>query len=134
MAYAKELVGDAQLYAPVTAVVKTKSALAGESLQPGSPVVTLADLDHIWIRVYVPEDQYGKLKLGQNVDVSVDSFPKEVFRGRLVSIATDAEFTPKNAQTPEERVKLVFAVKITVENPDRRLKPEMPGDATIRVN
>ena len=133
VAYAKELVADAQLYAPVDSVVKTKSALAGESLQPGTPVVTLADLDHIWIRVYVPEDQYGKLKLGQSVDVAVDSFPKEVFRGKIVSISSEAEFTPKNAQTPEERVKLVFGVKITVDNPGRRLKPGMPGDATIHT-
>ncbi|MFI5385165.1 MAG: efflux RND transporter periplasmic adaptor subunit [Fimbriimonadales bacterium] len=133
VAYGKELVADAQLYAPADAVVKTKSALPGESLQPGTPVVTLADLDHIWIRVYVPEDRYGKLSLGQSVDVTVDSFPKETFRGRIVSISSEAEFTPKNAQTPEERVKLVFGVKIMVENPGRRLKPGMPGDATIHV-
>jgi len=131
--YAKELVGDAQLFAPADAVVKTKSALPGESLQPGTPVVTLADLDHVWIRLYVPEDRYGQLKLGQGVDVTVDSFPDKVFRGRIVSISSEAEFTPKNAQTPEERVKLVFGVKIVVENPGRSLKPGMPGDATIHV-
>lgn len=132
--YARELVSDTKLYAPVDAVVKTKSALPGEALQPGTPVVTLVDLDHIWIRIYVPEDKYGKLRLGESVDVSVDSFPKDVFRGHIVSIASDAEFTPKNAQTPEERVKLVFGVKIMVENPGRRLKPGMPGDATIHTD
>jgi len=131
--YARELVGDTRLYAPCDSVVKTKSALPGEALTAGSPVVTLADLDHIWIRVYVPEDQYGKLSLGQAVDVTVDSFPHERFKGTILSIASDAEFTPKNTQTPEERVKLVFAVKIGVENPGRRLKPGMPGDATIYV-
>ncbi|HLK15072.1 MAG TPA: efflux RND transporter periplasmic adaptor subunit [Fimbriimonadaceae bacterium] len=133
VAYARELVEDAQLFSPVDAVVKTKSSLPGEALQPGTPVVTLADLDHIWIRVFVPEDQYGKLRLGESVDVSVDSFPKEIFRGHIVSISSEAEFTPKNAQTAEERVKLVFGVKIMVENPGRRLKPGMPGDATIHV-
>jgi len=133
VAYAKELVEDTRLYAPSDGVVKTKSALPGESLQPGSPVVTLADLDHIWIRVYVPEDRYGQLRLGENVDVTVDSFPNRIFKGRIVSISSEAEFTPKNAQTPEERVKLVFGVKIAVENPGRCLKPGMPGDATIHV-
>lgn len=131
--YARELVQDAKLYAPSDGVVKTKSALPGETLSPGTPVVTLADLDHVWIRVYVPEDRYGKLNLGQRVDVTADSFPSETFHGRIVAISSDAEFTPKNAQTPEERVKLVFGVKISLDNPERKLKPGMPGDAAIRV-
>ena len=132
--YAQQLVADTRLYAPGDGVIKTKSALPGETLSPGTPVVTLADLDHVWIRVYVPEDQYGKLALQQPVDVTVDSFPNEIFKGKILSIASGAEFTPKNAQTPEERVKLVFAVKIAVENPNRKLKPGMPGDATIHVD
>jgi len=131
--YAKSMVSDTALYAPSDGVVKTKDSLVGETLSPGTPVVTLADLDHIWIRVYVSEDKYGALKLGQAVDVTVDSFPKEAFKRHIVSISSDAEFTPKNAQTPEERVKLVFGVKIMVENPGRRLKPGMPGDATIHI-
>jgi HlyD family secretion protein len=131
--YAGSLVADTKLYAPTDGVVKTKDSLAGETLNVGTPVVTLADLDHIWIRVYVPEDQYGGLKLGQAVEVKVDSFPKEIFPGKIVAINSDAEFTPKDAQTPEERVKLVFGVKIAVPNPGRRLKPGMPGDATIHV-
>ena len=131
--YAKQMVADTVLYAPTSGVVKTKDSLLGETLSAGTPVVTIADLDHIWIRVFVPEDQYGALKLGQSVDVKVDSFPKEIFRGHIVSINTDSEFTPKNAQTPEERVTLVFGVKIMIDNPGRRLKPGMPGDATIRT-
>lgn len=131
--YAQELVEDSYLYSPTDGVIKTKDSLVGETLSAGTPVVTVADLDHIWIRVYVPEDQYGAIKLGQSVDVKVDSFPKEVFRGKIVSINSDSEFTPKDAQTTEERVTLVFGVKIELENPGRRLKPGMPGDATIRV-
>ncbi|MDR3691869.1 MAG: efflux RND transporter periplasmic adaptor subunit [Fimbriimonas sp.] len=131
--YAKELVADTVLYAPTDGVIKTKDSQTGETLSPGTPVLTVADLDHIWIRVYVPEDKYGVLKLGQPVDIKVDSFPDRVFKGRIITISSDFEFTPKNAQTPEERVKLVFGVKIEIENSDRRLKPGMPGDAWIRV-
>ena len=132
--YAKAMVANTYLYAPNDGVIKTKDALLGETLSPGTPVVTIADLDHIWIRVFVPEDKYGVLKLGQSVDVKVDSFPHEKFRGQIVSIASEAEFTPKNAQTPEERVKLVFGVKISVNNPARKLKPGMPGDAWIHID
>lgn len=132
--YAQDLVADTKLFAPADGVIQTKSALPGEMLNPGTPVVSLVDLDHIWIRVYVPEDQYGKLSLGQPVDVTVDSFPKRKFHGQIASISSEFEFTPKNAQTPEERVKLVFGVKVFVENPGRELKPGMPGDATLRLH
>lgn len=131
VAYAKSMVGDTLLYSPTDGVVKSKDALPGETLNPGGSVVTVADLDHVWLRIYVPEDRYGALRLGQPVQVKVDSFPKEVFPGKIVAINSDAEFTPKNAQTPEERVKLVFGVKIALQNTGRRLKPGMPGDATI---
>ena len=131
--YAQALVEDSYLYCPTDGVIKTKDSLVGETLSAGTPVVTVADLDHIWIRVYVPEDQYGAISLGQTVDVKVDSFPKEIFHGKIVSINSDSEFTPKDAQTTEERVTLVFGVKIELDNPGRRLKPGMPGDATIRV-
>ena len=131
--YEREMVADTKLYAPTGGVIKTRDSLLGETLSAGTPVVTIADLDHIWIRVYVPEDKYGVLTLGQTVQLKVDSFPKDVFMGRIVSINSDAEFTPKNAQTTEERVTLVFGVKISIENPNRRLKPGMPGDATIRI-
>jgi len=131
--YAKTMLHNADIFAPTNGVIKSKDSLVGETVGVGSPIVTVADLDHVWIRVYVPEDKYGQLKVGQSVDVKVDSFPGQSFSGRIVSIATQAEFTPKNAQTPEERVKLVFGVKITITNPDRKLKPGMPGDAWIKV-
>ena len=131
---AQSQLGDASVYAPLSGVVETKSAEAGEVMTPGAPLVTVADLDHPWLRVYVPEDQYGRLKLGQKAKVSVDSYPGQVFTGKVVEIASDAEFTPKNVQTEQERVKLVFGIKINLENKDHRLKPGMPADAVVSVD
>jgi multidrug efflux pump subunit AcrA (membrane-fusion protein) len=79
----------------------------------------------------VPEDQLGKVNIGQDVEVQVDSFPDQIFRGTLVVIASEAEFTPRNVQTEEERVNMVFAVDVTIPNPDHKLKPGVPADATI---
>ena len=91
------------------------------------------NLDQVTLVLYIPENQIGRVQVGQLVTVQVDSFPDRVFIGRVSTIATEAEFTPRNVQTQEERVNMVFAVKVVIPNPDHALKPGMPADATILV-
>jgi HlyD family secretion protein len=103
----------------------------GEVVSPGSPVVTLADLDHIWLRAYVAETDLGRIHWGQDVTVTTDTYPGKQYHGRITFIASNAEFTPKSVQTTKERVTLVYRIKIDVDNPNRELKPGMPADAHL---
>lgn len=123
----------AVLKAPTAGVVLVKQAELGEIVAPGTPVATLADLEHIWMRAYVPETELGRVKWGQEVSVHTDTFPDKTYRGRVSFIASKAEFTPKSVETHRERVTLVYRIKIDVENPNRELKPGMPVDATIKL-
>ena len=118
---------------PLTGVVLIKNMEQGELANIGSPIVTIADLDNVWLRVYVPEPDIGKIKLGQDATVIVDSFPNKSFPGKVTEIASQAEFTPKNVQTKKERVNLVFGVKVSLSNPEHLLKPGMPADTEIIV-
>jgi HlyD family secretion protein len=111
--------------------VLEKNLEIGEIVFPGTPVLTIADIRDTWIKIYVGEIQMGRVKLGQKAFVSVDSYPNKKFEGRVTSISSKAEFTPKTIQTADERVKLMFAVKIAVPNPQQELKPGMPADAYI---
>jgi HlyD family secretion protein len=120
-----------KLYAPLAGRVLSKSREAGEMVQPGTPIVTLGDLSRPWVNVYVGERDLGKVHLGMKAWVTVDSFPEEPFAGRVTFVADRAEFTPKNIQTPDERVKLVYRVKVEVEPRDGALKPGMPADAVL---
>lgn len=122
------------LRAPFSGVVLTRQAELGEVVSPGTPIVTLADLDHIWLRVYLPETDLGKVHWGQDVDIRTDTYPGKAYRGHISVIASDAEFTPKSVQTEQERVTLVYRIKVDVENPNHELKPGMPADAYIKVN
>jgi HlyD family secretion protein len=131
---ARTKLGYCEVACPLTGVVLTKAAEPGEYLQPGSPVLTVADLDHPWLRAYINESDLGRVKLGQAVRVTADSFPGKVFDGRITFIASEAEFTPKQVQTHEERVKLVYRVKIEIDNPERELRPGMPADAHIDLD
>ena len=119
--------------APVGGLILELSIHEGELAAPGVTILTLGDLDEVTLTVYVPEDQLGKVNVGQDVEVEVDSFPNQLFRGTVVAIATEAEFTPRNVQTKEERVTMVFAVDVLIPNPDHALKPGVPADATIIV-
>jgi multidrug resistance efflux pump len=94
--------------------------------------MSIANLDEVTLVVYIPENRIGQVQLGQEVEVQVDSFPDRVFVGHVASIAGEAEFTPRNVQTQEERVNLVFAVKVRIPNPNHALKPGMPADATMQ--
>lgn len=116
--------------APVSGRVILKIAEQGELVTPGMPVVRIANLQTVWLKVYVPEPNM-RVKLGDRAEVVVDAYPDKRFEGRVTEIADKPEFTPKNVQTKEERVKLVFGVKITLANPQGELKPGMPADATI---
>ena len=122
------------LTAPMDGVVTSRSGQAGETATAGMPLVTVANLDKVTLVIYIPENRIGQVQVGQAVEVRVDSFPERVFVGRVASIAGEAEFTPRNVQTQEERVNLVFAVKVRVPNPDYALKPGMPADAVIVGN
>jgi len=119
------------LRAPFAGVVLTRQAELGEVVLPSTPIVTLADLDHPWLRVYVPETDLGKVHFNQAVDVKTDTYPDKTYRGRLSFISSEAEFTPKSVQTEKERVTLVYRLKVDVENPNYELKPGMPADAYI---
>lgn len=119
------------LTAPFTGVILVRQAELGEMATMGSPVVTLADLDHIWVRVYVPETDLGRVRWGQDVAVRTDTFPGKNYRGKISFISSEAEFTPKSVQTEKERVTLVYRAKVDVENPHHELKPGMPADVFI---
>jgi HlyD family secretion protein len=124
-------VAELKVFAPLAATVLTKAVEAGEVVAAGKPLVLLGDLDHPWIKIYVPETQLGKVRLGAPARVLVDSFPNLPFQGTVSWISDQAEFTPKNVQTAEERVNLVYAVKITIQNAERKLKAGMPADAEL---
>jgi HlyD family secretion protein len=120
------------LEAPMDGVVTSRSSRVGETATAGLPLLTIANLDDVTLVIYIPETRVGHVRLGQEVEVQVDSFPGRTFIGEVVHIAGEAEFTPRNVQTQEERVNLVFAVKVRIPNPEHALKPGMPADATIR--
>ena len=131
---AKLNLGYTELRAPLDGVILCQGAEPGEYLNPGSPVLTLGQMEKVWLRAYVNETDLGKVKLGQEVTVSTDTYPGETFPGRISFIASEAEFTPKFVQTHEERVKLVYRVKVELDNPDMILKPGMPADALIALS
>jgi HlyD family secretion protein len=128
---ARQQLDDMQLRAPLDAVVLYKAAEAGAFLGPGAPVVVVGDLDHPWLRGYVSGLDLGRIRLGQKVLVTVDAFPDRPVEGTLSFVAGEAEFTPKTVQTEEERVRLMYRVKVDLPNPDGLLKPGMPADAEI---
>ena len=121
------------LRAPVAGVVLVRDAELGEVMAPGTPVVTIADLDHLWLRGYVPETDLGRVRWGQDAAVRTDSFPGKSYHGRVSFISSEAEFTPKSVETHQERVTLVYRVKIDLDNPNHELKPGMPADAVIET-
>ena len=115
----------------MTGVVLSKNIEPGEYVSPGTPVVTVTDIGHVWLRAYVNETDLGRVRLGQKVAVHTDTFPGKAYEGTVAFIAPEAEFTPKTIQTTKERVKLVFRIKIDLDNPNGELKPGMPADATL---
>jgi len=119
------------LRAPFDGVITLRQAELGEIMVPGTPVVTLADLDHIWLRAYINETDIGKVRLDQSASVKTDTYPGKTYKGRVSFISSSAEFTPKSVETHAERVTLVYRIKIDIDNPSHELVPGMPADAIV---
>jgi membrane fusion protein YbhG len=126
-------IDDTLVTSPIDGVVLVKSAEVGEVLAAGTTVVTIGDIDHPWLRAYVNETDLGRVKLGQHAKLTTDSYPGKTYPGRISFISSEAEFTPKQIQTLEERVKLVYRIKIDVDNHSHDLKSNMPVDAEIQL-
>lgn len=123
----------ATVVSPINGTVIDRPFNAGEMATAGTGVFTVADLTKVTMTVYVPENRIGKIKLNDNVDLKTNSFENDVFKGTITKIAEKAEFTPASIQTKEQRINLVFAVTISLDNVDGKLKPGMPADATISL-
>jgi HlyD family secretion protein len=120
------------LRAPFSGVLLARESELGEVVQPGSTVVTVGDLDHVWLRGYVDEIDLGRIRFGSPAAITTDSYPGKHYAGRVSFISSEAEFTPKSVETHKERVTLVYRVKIdVVDNPQHELKPGMPADAHL---
>lgn len=119
------------VYAPGDGVVVERVAHVGELAVPGATLLTIANLDEVTLTIYIPEKDLGRVQLGQAAEVTVDAYPDRTFRGQVVHIASEAEFTPKNVQTKEERVSTVFAVKVRIPNLDHALRPGIPADTVL---
>jgi len=130
----KKTIADATIISPTSGIVTHKAVEAGEFVGPGTPLLIIADLDNVRLNIYVTEVELGRVRLGQLAEIRIDSYPDRVLSGTVVFISPEAEFTPKNVQTREERVKLVYRVKIEIPNPESILKPGMPADASIKTS
>lgn len=119
--------------APIDGFIVSRNLNPGEIAFPGAAILTMADLRHCWIKIYIPETKLGLVKIGQKAEIFVDTFPNKKYEGKVVFISPRAEFTPKTVQTKDERTKLMFAVKIDLPNPDLELKAGMPADAKIYI-
>jgi HlyD family secretion protein len=119
------------LFSPLNGIDLSDNIEPGEYVSPGTPVLTLGDMTHLYLRAYINETDLGRVKLGQRVRITTDAFTNKTFEGKISFIASQAEFTPKNVQTQKERVKLVYRIKVDVANPNLDLKPGMPADGEI---
>ena len=119
------------LYSPLSGVVLVKSGEIGEVVNPGTSILTLADIENVWLKAYIPETDLGRVKWGQEVIVTTDLKPQKIYKGKISFISSQAEFTPKQIQTEKERVTLVYRIKVDIQNTDRELKPGMPADGKI---
>ena len=131
---ARIILGYTTLHAPFSGVILVRNAELGEDMQPGTPVFTLADLDHVWLRAYINETDIGRVRFGQAALITTDSYPGQKYVGRISMISENAEFTPKSVETHAERVTLVYRIRIDIENQSHELKPGMPADATIELS
>ncbi|NJD62282.1 MAG: HlyD family efflux transporter periplasmic adaptor subunit [Deltaproteobacteria bacterium] len=123
----------ATVASPLSGIVLSKNVEPGDYVAAGTPIVTIGDIADVWLRAYIEETDLGRVKTGQPVDVTTDSYPGKIYAGRISFIAPQAEFTPKSVQTRKERVKLVYRVKVAIANPSMELKPGMPADGVIRI-
>lgn len=127
----KQNIEDCKIIAPVDGIISKKYLEEGENVAPNTSILKLSNLETVNLLIYVNEVELGKVKLGQQADISIDTYKDKVFKGKIIFISPEAEFTPKNIQTQDERTKLVFGVKIEIPNPQFELKPGMPADAKL---
>ncbi len=133
LALARQHLADTILKAPINGVVLSKAAEPGTFLNAGAPVITVGEIGQVWLRGYINETNLGRIRLNQTAEVTTDTYPGKVYSGKVSYISNLAEFTPKTVQTFQERVKLMYRVKISLDNPRQELKPGMPADAVIQV-
>jgi HlyD family secretion protein len=125
--------GDTVAVSPIDGIVLSEGAEQGEVIAAGTTILTIGDVDHPWLRAYIGERDLGRVKIGTTVKVTTDSFPGKTYKGRVTFISSEAEFTPKQIQTPEERAKLMYRIKVELENPNHELKNNMPADGVIEL-
>lgn len=129
---AQAALDNAVVNAPFAGVVTVRHREPGETVSPGAPVVTLMDPDDRWVRIYIREDEIGLIRLGLGARIVSDTYPDRAYAGEVIYIGNQAEFTPRNVQTAEERIKLVYPVKVRItDDPDFELKPGIPADVTL---
>lgn len=133
-AEAQATLDDATLSSPLTGTVIDKVAEPGEQVMPGSPLAVLVDLNQLYVKTYVEQTDVGKIRLGDTAKIKVDSFPDRTFDGTIYFIASKAEFTPRNIQMDEFRSRMVYMVKVSVQNPEGLVKPGLPADVNISLN
>ncbi len=133
LALAQTQLGYATLTAPTSGVILSKNIEPLEYVAPGTSVVTLANLDQVWLRAYLEESDLGRVKVGQKASITTDTYPGKRYEGRVSFISSEAEFTPKSVQTRKERSRLVYRIKIDIRNLAMELKPGMPADADIEL-
>lgn len=121
----------ATLISPLDGLILSHNVEAGEYVSPGTPIITVGKLKSVWLRAYINETDLGRVKVGQAARVETDSYPGKTYNGIISFISSESEFTPKNVQTDKERVKLVYRIKIDIDNAEMQLKPGMPADAIL---
>jgi HlyD family secretion protein len=127
-------IGFSRVEAPFDGIVTVRHREPGETVAPGAPVLTVMDPADRWVRIYVPENRVGRLHLGGPAEIRADAYPERAYAGEVMHIASEAEFTPRNVQTTEERVKLVYEVRVRVTgDPGLALKPGLPADVTLET-
>ena len=131
---ARTRLGYAKLFSPLSGIVLSKNVEPGEYVAPGTPVVTVGELESVWLRAYINETDLGRVKVSQQVNVLTDTYPDKIYKGHISFISSQAEFTPKTVQTEKQRVKLVYRIKVEIPNPNMELKPGMPADADILMD
>lgn len=130
----KKNIEECKIYSPVDGYITKRFVEAGENITPSTSLMQISNLKTVELVIYVSEIALGKIKVGQNADIKIDSFKDKTYKGKIIFISPEAEFTPKNIQTEDERTKLVFAVKIQIPNPELELKSGMPADAYIKIS
>lgn len=132
LAIVEDDLNESRIRAPFNGLVSVKNVEEGEYVQAGTPVLTLAKTNRLWVKTYIPETHLGRIQIGQEAYIVSDTFPDKRYVGKITYISPEAEFTPKNVQTREERIKLVYRIKVSLDNLNQELKAGMPVDVVLR--